>query len=284
MVLDWARYESLAAELDPGGSHRVTARLADDTARVRIDRYDGVLTRTMPVGSLEQITLRLNTLHELRARGLSIVNSPRGLEWAIDKYRTLARVAALGYAIPPTRVVQSRREAMEAFDELGGDVVAKPVFGGEGRGVMRVSDRELAWFSFATLERIGAVIYLQQFVAPGGIDTRVLVLGERVFAVRRWAVQGWKTNVSQGGRCEPVQVAAELRDAARRIAAAFDLSIAAVDWIVGHDEVPRVLEVNAVPGWKGAEAALGEPLAESMLALFRGRAEPSPAEQSSCPS
>lgn len=255
----FATYESLAAAVDVRHGHRAGCEQG------ALDDFDAVLTRTMPTGSLEQITLRLSVLHAAIDEGMRVVNGPRTLEIAIDKYRTLTRVAALGYPVPATRIVQSRREAMEAFTELGGDVIVKPLFGGEGRGVMRVQDRELAWVAFSTLENIDAVLYVQQFVPPGGIDTRLLVIGDDVFAVRRFAAEGWKTNVAAGARCERIEVEPWHQQLARRIADDFGLQFGAVDMIDSADGEPKVLEVNAVPGWKGAEAALGFNIAERML-------------------
>lgn len=259
-ALTFAPYESLAALIDRCGRHRGICDAGP------LFDFDAVVTRTMPTGSLEQITLRLSVLHQAIGEGMRVVNPPTTLEMAIDKYRTLARIAALGYAVPATRVVQTRREAMEAFSALGGDVVVKPLFGGEGRGVMRVADSELAWFTFATLERIQAVIYVQQFVPPGGVDTRLLVIGDEVFAVRRWAAEGWRTNVSQGARSERIDVSDAQRRIARCIADDMGLQIGSVDMIDAEDGEAKVLEVNAVPGWKGAEEALGIDLAERMLA------------------
>src|SRR5205807_997859 len=98
----------------------------------------------------------------------------------------------------------------EAFTALGGDVVVKPLFGAEGRGLMRVADPELAWRTFRTLERSQAVLYLQQFVHHLGWDLRVFVLGGRVLAaMRRYARDGWRTNVAQGGRAEAVTISAD---------------------------------------------------------------------------
>ena len=59
---------------------------------------------------------------------------------------------------------------------LGGDVVVKPLFGAEGRGIVRVSDPDLAFRTFRTLERIQSVLYLQQFIEHKGFDVRILVL------------------------------------------------------------------------------------------------------------
>ncbi len=275
MSIEWATYESLSTSFNDCGEQDVACTITAGEGfpslpeapleETSLRDFDFVLARTMPVGSLEQITLRLSALHSLVMEGQKVVNPPAALEIAIDKYRTLARVARLGYQVPATRVVQSRREAMQAFDELGGDVVVKPLFGGEGRGVMRVADRELAWFTFATLERIDAVLYVQKFIRPGGVDTRLLVIGDEIFAVRRYAVRGWKTNVSLGGRCEAVAISDHQHRLARSVADDIGMKIGSVDLLDCESGIPKVLEVNAVPGWKGAECALGFSIAERML-------------------
>src|SRR5205823_10360006 len=94
--------------------------------------------------------------------------------------------------------------ALSAFEALGGDVVVKPLFGSEGRGLLRVSDPELARRAFLTLERLGAVLYLQRYIRHPGHDLRAFVLGGRVLgAIRRVAREGdWRTNVAVGGQFE----------------------------------------------------------------------------------
>ena len=85
-------------------------------------------------------------------------------------------------------------------------MVVKPLFGSEGRGMVRVSDPEMAWRTFRTLERTQAVLYLQQFIRHPGWDLRVFVLGGRVLtAMRRRSRGDWRTNVAQGGdrRADP---------------------------------------------------------------------------------
>ncbi|QDS95539.1 Ribosomal protein S6 modification protein [Roseimaritima multifibrata] len=257
--MQFARYETLAASLDGKGRHRPGCSLGT------LESFDAILTRTMPTGSLEQITFRLATLHSLIDSPTVVVNPPRALETAIDKYATLTAVSGLGYDVPATVVVQSRREAMEAFERLGGDVVVKPLFGGEGRGVMRVQDPQLAWTTFATLERLDAVCYVQQFVPPGGIDTRYFVIGDGVWGIRRQAREGWRTNVSQGGQSVAVPVSESQRLLALRVARRIGIEIGSVDVLEASDGLPRVLEVNGVPGWKGAATALQIDLAAEMI-------------------
>ncbi len=265
--LVFSPYESLRSTIKDGPA-TTTCEAGD------LCDFDAVICRTMPAGTLEQITFRLATLHAAQAQGVRIINPPRTLELAIDKFATLAIVASLGYRIPDTTVVQSRKDALSAFDSFGGDVVVKPIFGGEGRGVMRIHDRQLAWYTFSTLEQLGAVLYVQKFVPPGGRDTRMLVIGDSVIGVRRVNPNDFRTNVAGGATGTPVVLSPAMVAAARRIAAEMSLVIGSVDVI---DTLPRqsptsdheidgvVVEVNGVPGWKGAQCCLDIDLAETMI-------------------
>src|SRR5438128_3777076 len=163
-------------------------------------RFDGILVRTMPPGSLEQVIFRMDVLHRLHDAGIAVLNPPKAVEICVDKYLTTACLAAAGLPVPPTHVCQQADAALEAFAALGGDVILKPLFGSEGRGMMRIADADLAWRTFRTLERLQSVLYLQRYVDHPGWDLRAFVLGGKVIAaIRRRAKEGWRTNVAQGG-------------------------------------------------------------------------------------
>jgi ribosomal protein S6--L-glutamate ligase len=225
-----------------------------------------VVVRTMPPGSLEQVVFRMDVLQRWQAAGVVILNSPRALEICIDKYLCSARLEAAGLRVPLTCVCQNAEDALAALEALGGDVVVKPLFGSEGRGMVRVSDPELAWRTFRTLERTQTVLYLQQFVAHPGWDLRVFVIGGRVVAgMRRHARTGWRTNVAQGGRAEAVRVTPEQERLALRAAEAVGVTVAGVDLLPGPDGDWYVLEVNAVPGWRALGPATGVDVAAEIV-------------------
>ena len=71
-----------------------------------------------------------------------------------------------------TIVCQTADEAMAGFAELGSDVVLKPLFGSEGRGITRLTDEALALRAFKMLEQLGAVLYLQEYIDHEGFDLR----------------------------------------------------------------------------------------------------------------
>jgi ribosomal protein S6--L-glutamate ligase len=227
---------------------------------------DSILVRTMPPGSLEQVVFRMDVLHRLAAQGTAIVNPPAALEACIDKYLAGVRLEAAGLPVPPTIVCQDADTAMEAFHALGGDVVVKPLFGSEGRGMVRVADAELAWRTFRTLERLQSVLYVQKFIRHPGWDLRAFVLGDRVLtAMRRHARDGWRTNVAQGGKAEIVRLSPEEERLALAAARAVGAPVAGVDVLPGPGGSMYVLEVNAVPGWRALTAATGVDVASALV-------------------
>jgi ribosomal protein S6--L-glutamate ligase len=144
--------------------------------------------------------------------------------------------------------------------------VVKPLFGAEGRGMVRVADPDLAWRTFRTLERLQSVLYLQRFIEHPGWDLRVFVLGGRVLAaMRRHARGGWRTNVAQGGRGEPARVTTEQQQLALAAATALGAPVAGVDLLPDRRGGWYVLEVNAVPGWRTLAPVTGMDVAAEIV-------------------
>jgi ribosomal protein S6--L-glutamate ligase len=251
-------YKALGARMR-GGDAEIAAGAS------RLNDFDALLVRSMPPGSLEQVVFRMDALARLEAAGVTVVNPAKAIEAAVDKYLATARLQAAGLLVPPTVVCQTTADALAAFDALGGDVVVKPLFGGEGRGIARVSDAAVARRVFAALEQIGAVLYLQQFVPHDGVDWRLLAIGDDVLGMRRVNPDDWRTNISLGARGEPLEVTAELAQLARRAAASVGATVAGVDLLPARDGRLYALEVNAVPGWRALAAVTGVDVAERVL-------------------
>jgi ribosomal protein S6--L-glutamate ligase len=265
-----ARLGHQAATVD---FRRVSAGVA--TGPGSLDGYDGVLVRTMPPGSLEQVVFRMDVLHCVQARGVRVVNPPAAVETCVDKYLAAARLEAAGLRVPSTVACQHADAALEAFAALGGDVVVKPLFGSEGRGMLRVTDTDTAWRVFHALERLQSVLYLQRFVPHPGWDLRVFAIGCRaVAAMRRRADGGWRTNVAQGGRAEVVRLGAAEEELALRAAAAVGAPVAGVDLLPGPAGEWYVIEVNAVPGWRALAPVSGVDVAAEVVRFLAGEYRP----------
>lgn len=232
---------------------------------------DAVLVRTMPPGSLEQVVFRMDVLGRLEAAGVAVLNPPRAVEVAVDKYLALAKLEAAGLAVPRTVVCQSAAAALEAFAAFGKDVVLKPLFGSEGRGVARLSDEAIAERTFRLYERLGAVLYVQEYISHPHGDWRLLVIGNRVLGMKRFNPNDWRSNASRGARCEPLEVTPELAVLARNAAAAVGAPLAGVDILPAADGRLLVIEVNAVPGWQALARTLHVDVARCVLELIQAR-------------
>lgn len=232
--------------------------------------FDAAIVRTMPSGSLEQVVFRVDVLHAAAANGLRVVNPPRAIETCVDKYLTNVRLAKAGVLTPPTHVAQRADDAIEAFESLGGDVVLKPIFGSEGRGMVRLTDPETAWRTFHVLERTGQVIYQQRFIRHTGWDLRVFVIAGRIVAAMKRSSRGdWRTNVAQGGVAERVELTKEQSALAIRAAEVVGCPVAGVDLLPGPKGELFVIEVNAVPGWRALAAATGVEVAAEVIQFVR---------------
>ena len=188
-------------------------------------------------------------LSRLARRGMPVVNSPKSLEVAIDKYLSLALLAEAGIPVPRTIVAQNAASIEAAWDALGRDAVVKPLFGSRGRGIERLTSRDqLAPYLVAAEERPsaagsppesrGTVCYLQEFISHPGWDVRVLLVGERAFAMRRVSSVDWRLNVARGARAEPFAPPADWVDLARRAATKIGTEIAGVALCLLSEQPP----------------------------------------------
>ena len=267
--LDRLDFPRLSSHICTSSEHATHVGLDGQLAPLNCD---ALIVRTMPPGSLEQVVFRMDLLQRLEARGVLIVNSPRSLECAVDKYLTTSRLAAVGLPVPPTVACETEESALLAFSDLGGDVVVKPLFGAEGRGILRVSDPDLALRTFRTLSRMQSVLYLQQFIDHPGYDVRVLVLdGQVVGGVRRSHPTDFRTNLSRQGTAEVHRVSPKEVELALAATDVTGASIAGVDLLYDRAGNCYVIEVNAVPGWQGFSRTTGIDVAELLLASIARR-------------
>lgn len=218
----------------------------------RIADFDALLVRTMPPGSLEQVVLRMDILATAADLGVQIVNSPKSIECAVDKYLTTQRLALAGLPVPDTIVCENSDAAMEAFAQLGNDVVIKPIFGAEGRGILRVDHPEMALRTFRTLERLNATIYMQQFLKGPLEDIRILMLdGQPIASMKRTPAAGeFRANAAQLGHCTPWNPSGLEIELAKRAAEVTDCVFSGIDLMYNEEGQAVIIEVNAVPGWR----------------------------------
>ncbi len=225
---------------------------------------DALIIRPIGRGSLEEIIFRMDLLHRLQRSGMPIVNSPASIERSVDKYHTLALFEEHGLPVPQTIVTENLEEAIKGFNDLGGDVVIKPLFGSRGIGSTRVSDRDVAERLFRAILFYHGVLYLQRFIPHGDSDIRAFIVGNRVVAAMRRVAPNWKTNVSLGARPVAFECPDEMEKLAVGASETLGCKIAGVD-ILESASGPVIIELNSQPGWRGLQTVASIDIADEIV-------------------
>ena len=245
---------------------------------------DGVFVRGVPGGTLEQVVLRLDCLHALKLLGIQVYNDGRAIERTVDKAMTSFVLASAGVPTPPTWVSESTEQAraiVAAELAAGHELVAKPLFGSRGVGLARIASLQ----DLPTAEACDGVHYLQRYVGSAQADWhdwRVFVIADEAVAAMQRDGKSWVTNVSQGGRCAPVDLTlnADIGALAVKATRALQMDHAGVDLIRDREGRLLVIEVNGIPAWKGLQSVTRESIAHRLARDFVERCLQRPALQS----
>jgi RimK family alpha-L-glutamate ligase len=274
---DWHVRRLAAAMRRRGAGVVVTSlpRCAFDTglpSGIDIPGFDGALpcavfVRSISAGTLEQITFRLGLLHAMRESGVRVWNDARAIERCVDKSMTTFLLQQAGIPTPRTRTMEGDAPAKNYVADAGRSLIFKPLFGSQGKGLLRVdrlSDLPLP-------EAADNIYYLQDFVPPTGEgfeDWRVIATRSRVVAAMGRKAGTWITNVHQGGSPVPCEPTREMRELAAAALAAVDADYAGVDLIRGPDGRLMVIEVNSNPSWRGLQSVTDVDVAEAIVEDF----------------
>lgn len=228
------------------------------------EELDALIIRPIGRGSLEQIVFRMDVLYRLQRLGLYVVNPPEAIEHCVDKYDILAILEENRMPVPRTAVTESVDTALRAFNELGGDVIVKPLFGSRGIGATRIRDPEIALSVFRSIAFYHGVIYIQKFIDHGKTDIRAFVIGNRLVAAMRRVSESWKANYSQGGRPMKIDLEKDVEEISIKSAELIECKVAGVD-ILESSDGPVVVDVNSQPGWKGLQSVTKVNIAEEIV-------------------
>jgi tetrahydromethanopterin:alpha-L-glutamate ligase len=213
---------------------------------------DAALVRNIAKGSFEQVTLRLGILHALASLGVPVINDARAIERCVDKSMTTFLLHRSGIPTPPTFAGEAEADAAQWRARTTGEHVAKPLFGSQGRGLVRLRPRD----PLPPAEAYAGVRYLQRFLGRDRDwrDFRVMVIGGEPVAAMLRHGRSWITNVRQGARCEGVAATGRVAALATAAVAAVGAAYAGVDLIEDAEGALFVLEVNSMPAWKGLQS------------------------------
>lgn len=265
--VDW-HFAELSSAFAALGAEAVAFRLSDcafTPAGVEIPGFGGALpdavyARAIAPGGFEEVTRRLGILHALERLGVPVWNRAGAIERCVDKSATGFLLGVAGVPTPDAWVVEGLDAARTVVRNHGGTLVAKPLFGAQGRGLCLVETEA----DLPAAEEMGGVYYLQRRVMAAGEgfhDHRLLVVDGALAGAMTRRSQDWVTNMRRGARAEALAPGEEMLSLAVRAAAAVGADCAGVDLL--RDRAGRlwVLEVNSMPGWRGLQGVVGHAVA-----------------------
>lgn len=210
----------------------------------------------------------LAVVNQLEMMGIGIVNRSQAIARARDKLRASQLLARHGIDTPRTVFLRDPDQVGLAVELVGGcPVITKLTQGTQGVGVMIAESVKSLEAMLETFWAMGQDIIIQEFIKESkGKDIRAFVIGNRVVgAMRRQAKVGeFRSNLHRGGVGRPVNLSPEYEKAALMATRVMGLQVAGVDILEGKDG-PKVIEVNASPGFEGLEEATHKNIARQFI-------------------
>jgi glutathione synthase/RimK-type ligase-like ATP-grasp enzyme len=201
-------------------------------------------------------------LDHWRRRGATVLNGAEVVAIDSSKARQLSLIAALGFAIPETRVVHRARDLVAASAGMAFPLLVKANVGGAGAEIVRYDSQgalENAVREKRVPHSIDQVLLLQDYVpARGGTILRIETLGGRFLYALEVESRGDSFDLCPADAClaqpgraavrmQAVMPAADIIEAAMAIAQAVGLDVGGVEAVIDdRDGTPRFYDINAL--------------------------------------
>lgn len=221
---------------------------------------------------LSEIDSQLTIPHQFALTGTRIINHPDAVAIAKNKVKQLQLFISNGIPMPRSCVIKSSTEletrALTYLETTS--VVVKKVNGTQGVGVM-IADSVRSLKSLCDLflkDESATPLILQEFIEEADKkDLRIFVVNNRVVAAMERSVADsneFRTNYSLGGTTLAITPTPEEIEIALRATAVCKLDIAGVD-VIRTKDGPKILEINAAPGFEGITETTGCNVAQEII-------------------
>jgi RimK family alpha-L-glutamate ligase len=208
-------------------------------------------------------------IKSLQKKGVKVFdNNFLDHRYSINKVADILKLATAGIPIPDSYHLHSFEEYFKAADKIGYPVICKLTRTGKGARVFKIDNRDelTAWVKETEERGTEPKSYMIQKFIDYEHDLRILIIGERMFCMKRIPGVGeFRANFSLGGSVELFNLDEAGKEMAFEALHAVDLSVGGVDMLIGKDGSRTILEVNHTAGFVGMEQATGQNIGKIWL-------------------
>jgi len=208
-------------------------------------------------------------LENLRRQGVRIFdNNFLNHKYAIDKVTDITKLALASIPVPKTYYARDWESISKNADKLEYPLIFKSARSGKGASVFKLENQEGFKKLIADLQEKdkNAKSFIAQEFIDYKYDLRALIVGEKVFTMRRIPGEGeFRANFSLGGSVELYDLDEEGKFLAVKALRAIDMTVGGVDILIDKDNNRFILEVNHTAGMLGMERATGENITKTYV-------------------
>lgn len=174
---------------------------------------------------------------------------PETFSIAHDKIYTQLDIQNSRIPMPTTYITSTVSAARNILKKVNYPIIMKFPHGTQGKGVMYADSFASASSILDALDRLKQPFLIQEYVETGGVDIRLIVIGDKVIAgMKRKAELGEKrANIHAGGSGHAYLPDAHTKRIAVEAAKSIGAEICAVDMLESV-KGPVVIELNISPG------------------------------------
>lgn len=214
----------------------------------------------------------------LRSLDAVWVNHPEKLASADYKPLQLAVAKKCGLTVPRSLLTNDAQAAKNFYDACDGKVIYKPLSSSfveieEGTRILYTS--RVAASDLEDKASIARAPCLFQELVPRGLDLRITVMGDRVFASAIHApshLLDWRADFDALTYSAHV-LPRDVEDNILKLMRSLDLHYGAIDMMITPEGEHVFLEVNPGGQWIWVEIATGQPMTEALVDLLTGTRE-----------
>lgn len=197
-------------------------------------------------------------------------NSIDAFNTYINKYEQVKRLKSDAFLLPKCTLGTGLAVHFAITEKLGSPFVAKGLESSMGEEILLIDSK-------ASLEELAAKYgaskewLFEEFIKTSfGRDMRFYsIRGEVVAAMQRSSQGDFRANVALGASVEPIEITAQMQQAAKDIYKETGLDFLGIDLLYG-DTKPYFCEINVMPGLEGIEKASGKNVARAILKTIKG--------------